>query len=120
VMDANLLTVKRVGIPIATGTDAGNPLTLHGPSIFVEIDAMRHAGLSATDVLLASTRDAARAMSRGGELGTLEKGKSADLIIVPGDPTRDLSVLRRTQIVMRSGVARTTAELSAAVARTRW
>ena len=120
VMDANLLTVKRVGIPIATGTDAGNPLTLHGPSIFVEIDAMRHAGLSATDVLLASTRDAALAMSRGGELGTLEKGKSADLIIVPGDPTRDLSVLRRTQIVMRSGVARTTAELSAAVARTRW
>ena len=119
-MDANLLAVKRVGIPIATGTDAGNPLTLHGPAIFAEMEAMQHAGLSATDVLLASTRDAARAMGRGDELGTLEKGRAADLIIVPGDPTRDLSVLRRTQIVMRSGVARTTAELSAAVARTRW
>jgi imidazolonepropionase-like amidohydrolase len=120
VMDANLLVVKRTGIPIATGTDAGNPLTLHGPSIFAEMEAMRHAGLSATDVLLATTRDAARAMGRGQELGTLEKGRSADLIIVPGDPTRDLAVLRQAQLVMRSGVARTTDELRAAVAKTRW
>jgi imidazolonepropionase-like amidohydrolase len=120
IMDANLLAVKRVGIPIATGTDAGNPLTLHGPAIFAEMEAMQHAGLSATDVLLASTRDAARAMGRGDELGTLEKGRTADLIIVPGDPTRDLTVLRRTQIVMRSGVVRTTDELRAAVAKTRW
>jgi imidazolonepropionase-like amidohydrolase len=120
VMDANLLVVKRTGIPIATGTDAGNPLTLHGPSIFAEMEAMRHAGLSATDVLLATTRDAARAMGRGQELGTLEKGRSADLIIVPGDPTRDLAVLRQTQLVMRSGVARTTGELRAAMAKTRW
>jgi imidazolonepropionase-like amidohydrolase len=120
VMDANLLAVRRAGIPIATGTDAGNPLTLHGPAIFAELEAMRHAGLSATDVLLATTRDAARAMGRGDELGTLEKGRSADLIVVPGDPTRDLSVLRRTQIVMRSGVARSTDELRAAVAKTRW
>jgi len=120
VMDANLLAVKRVGIPIATGTDAGNPLTLHGPAIFAEMEAMRHAGLSATDVLLATTRDAARAMGRGEDLGTLEKGRIADLIVVPGDPTRDLTVLRRTQIVMRSGVARTTDELRAAVAKTRW
>src|SRR6185369_9400056 len=120
VMDANLLVVKRAGIPIATGTDAGNPLTLHGPAIFAELEAMRHAGLSATDVLLATTRDAARAMSRGEETGTLEKGKVADLVIVPGDPTRDLGVLRKAQIVMRSGVARTTDELRAAVAKTRW
>jgi imidazolonepropionase-like amidohydrolase len=120
VMDANLLAVKRAGIPIATGTDAGNPLTLHGPSIFAEMEAMRHAGLTPTEVLLATTRDAARAMSRGDQLGTLEKGRSADLLIVPGDPTRDLSVLRRAQIVMRSGVARTTDELRAAVAKTRW
>jgi imidazolonepropionase-like amidohydrolase len=120
VMDANLLAVKRAGIPIATGTDAGNPLTLHGPSIFGELEAMRHAGMTPADVLLASTRDAARAMGRGDELGTLEKGKIADLVIVPGDPTRDLSLLRKTQVVMRSGVARTTDELRAAVAKTRW
>ena len=119
-MDANLLAVKRVGIPIATGTDAGNPLTLHGPAIFAEMEAMRSAGLSATDVLLASTRDAARAMGRGDELGTLEKGRTADLIIVPGDPTRDITMLRRTQIVMRSGVARTIDEMRAAVAKSRW
>jgi len=120
VMDANLMAVRKAGIPIATGTDAGNPLTLHGPSIFAELEAMKHAGLSPTEVLLASTRDAARAMSRDDELGTLEKGKSADLIIVPGDPTRDLTVLRKTQLVMRSGVARSLDELRAAIAKSRW
>ena len=81
---------------------------------------MKHAGMSPTEVLLATTRDAARAMSRDDQLGTLEKGKSADLIIVPGDPTRDLAVLRKTQLVMRSGVARSLDELRAAIGKSRW
>src|SRR5262249_33956788 len=65
VMDANLMAVRKAGIPIATGTDAGNPLTLHGPAIFAEMEAMQHAGLTGAEVIVASTRDAARAMGRG-------------------------------------------------------
>jgi len=119
-MDANLLAVRRAGIPIATGTDAGNPLTLHGPAIFAEMEAMQRAGLTPAEVLRASTRDAARAMGRGDDLGTIEKGKIADLLVVGADPRRDVSALRSVQIVMRSGVARTSDELRAAVAKTRW
>lgn len=120
VMDANLMAVRRAGIPIATGTDAGNPLTLHGPSIFGEMEAMQRAGMTASQVLLASTRDAARALGRGSEFGTIEPGRSADLLLVEGDPTRDIAALRKLRVVMRSGVARTTGELRAAIARTRW
>jgi imidazolonepropionase-like amidohydrolase len=119
-MDGNLLAVRRAGIPIATGTDAGNPLTLHGPAIFAEMEAMQHAGMTPIEVLRASTRDAARAMGRGDELGTIEKGKSADLLVLDADPRRDIAACRKLRIVMRSGVARTTDELRAAVAKTRW
>jgi imidazolonepropionase-like amidohydrolase len=119
-MAGNLEIVRRSGIAIVTGTDAGNPLTLHGPAIHAEMEAMQRAGMKPAEVLRASTRDAARAMGRQAELGTIENGKSADLLIVAGDPTRDIANLRKLQWVMRSGVARSAEELRAAVARTRW
>ena len=117
-MAANLLAVKRAGIPIAMGTDAGNPLTLHGPAVFAEMEAMQRAGLTPMDVLVSSTRNAARAMGRSADLGTIERGRVADLLVVGGDPTRDVANLRRLVWVMRSGVARSSAELRAAVAKT--
>ena len=119
-MTSNLAAVHRAGIPIVTGTDAGNPLTLHGPAIFAEMEAMQRAGLTPAQVLLASTRDAARAIGRSTDLGTIEPGRSADLLIVNGDPTRDIAALRNLRVVMRSGVARGIEELRAAVSRTRW
>src|SRR5213594_4663484 len=48
---ANLKRVHAAGIPIALGTDAGNPLTLHGASVFMELEAMQEAGLSPAAVL---------------------------------------------------------------------
>jgi imidazolonepropionase-like amidohydrolase len=119
-MAGNLAIVRRRGIPIVTGTDAGNPLTLHGQAIHAEMEAMQRAGMKPPEVLRASTRDAARAMGRLAELGTIEKGKSADLLIVAGDPSQDIANLRKIQWVMRSGVARGAEELRAAVAKTRW
>ncbi len=119
-MAENLLRVRGAGIPIVTGTDAGNPLTLHGPAIHAEMEAMQRDGMRPGEVLIASTREAARAMGRLAELGTIEKGKSADLVIVGGDPTRDIANLRKLEWVMRSGVARRADELRAAVAKSRW
>ena len=81
---------------------------------------MQRAGMKPADVLVASTRDAARAMGRQAELGTIEIGKSADLLIVGDDPTQDITHLRKLQWVMRSGVVRSGEELRAAVAKTRW
>lgn len=95
------------------GTDAGNPLTLHGPSVYVEMEAMQQAGMTPMQVLLASTFVGSRAMGREKDLGTLEKGKSADLVIVGADPTADIRNMRRVRYVVRSGVVRSIEELSA-------
>lgn len=112
-MDLNLKKVRDAGIPIAMGTDAGNPLTLHGPSIYAEMDAMQAAGLTPMQVLVASTRGGALAMGRDKEIGTVEKGKLADLVIVSADPTADIANLRKLRWVVRGGAMRSIEELSA-------
>src|SRR5207244_6948660 len=83
---ANLKTLVGAGIPIATGTDAGNPLTLHGPSIYAEMDAMQTSGMTPMQVIVASTATASRAMGLDKQIGTIEKGKDADLVVVSADP----------------------------------
>jgi imidazolonepropionase-like amidohydrolase len=110
---ANLVVVARAGIPIAMGTDAGNPLTLHGVSVYAEMEAMQRAGLTPREVLMAATRGGAAAMGRDKELGTVEKGKLADLLVVAADPLADVANLRRLRWVVRGGVLRTAAELHA-------
>ena len=114
---ANLLAVKRAWITIAMGTDAGNPLTLHGPAVFAEMEAMRRAGLSPMEVIVASTRGGAEAMDRADVSGTVEPGKLADLVLVGADPTRDVGAFRRVRYVMRAGVLRSLAEMQADIAR---
>jgi imidazolonepropionase-like amidohydrolase len=113
---ANLKRVADAGIPIAMGTDAGNPLTLHGPSVYAEMEAMQAAGMTPMQVLIASTRGGAIAMRIDKETGTVEKGKSADLLLVAGDPTKDVANLRKVRYVVRGGVVRSIEELRATVA----
>jgi imidazolonepropionase-like amidohydrolase len=110
---ANLKRVLEAGIPVAMGTDAGNPLTLHGPSIHPEMEAMQAAGLTPMQVLVASTHGGALAMGRDKEIGTVEKGKLADLLIIDADPVADVANLRKVRYVVRGGVMRPIAELSA-------
>jgi imidazolonepropionase-like amidohydrolase len=110
---ANLVTVARAGIPVAMGTDAGNPLTLHGVSVYAEMEAMQRAGLTPREVLMAATRGGAAAMGRDKELGTIEKGKLADLLVVAADPQADVANLRRLRWVVRGGVVRSLSELHA-------
>lgn len=103
VMAENLRRVHAAGGTIATGTDAGNPLTLHGPSIFSEMEAMQAAGLSASDVLVMSTRNGALAMARLKDFGTLETGKLADLLVLAEDPRMNVRAFRSLTHVMRRG-----------------
>ena len=111
IMEENLRRVRDAGIPVILGTDAGNPLTLHGPSVYLELEAMTGAGLSPAEALLAATRDAAAAMGRGADLGTLEAGKVADLLLLEGDPLADVRAWRRVDRVMRGGRLYERAEL---------
>lgn len=110
---ANLKRLVAAGIPIATGTDAGNPLTLHGPAIYAEMEAMQSAGMTPMQVIVASTATAARAARFDDVTGTIERGKSADLLLLGGDPSKDVSNFRKVRFVVRGGVVRGVDELSA-------
>ncbi|HEX8830438.1 MAG TPA: amidohydrolase family protein, partial [Longimicrobium sp.] len=109
-MLANLKRVHEAGIPVVMGTDAGNPLTLHGPSVYREMEAMASAGMSPMDVLVASTRNGARAMGRE-DIGTLERGKVADAVVLDADPLADVANVRRVSLVVRGGRVWTRREL---------
>jgi imidazolonepropionase-like amidohydrolase len=117
-MAINLKRLHLAGIPIAMGTDAGNPLTLHGPAVFAEMEAMQQAGLSPMAVLVASTRGGATAMGRAADFGTIENGKAADLIVLAGDPSADVANFRRLRYVIRGGVVRPIEEFRARASTT--
>ena len=111
----NLDRVNQAGIDIAMGTDAGNPLTLHGPSVYAEMEAMQAAGMTPLEVLHSATRVSAQAMGRGETIGTLEAGKAADLLILDADPSEDIANMRQLDSVMRGGELRSVRQLSALV-----
>jgi imidazolonepropionase-like amidohydrolase len=110
-MADNLRRVHAAGVTIVAATDAGNPLTLHGPSIYSEMEAMQAAGLSAAEIIVMATRNGARAMGRS-DFGTLETGKLADLIVLSEDPRVNVSAFRALTHVMRGGRLYRQAELA--------
>ena len=107
---ANLKRVHDAGIPIALGTDAGNPLTLHGASVFMELEAMQAAGLTPLEVLVAATRTGARALGLD-STGTVTAGATADLVVLDADPLADIKNVRRIALVVRRGEVYTRREL---------
>jgi imidazolonepropionase-like amidohydrolase len=99
----NLKKVYEAGIPIAVGTDAGNPGTVHGPSIYEEMEAMQRAGIPTEDLIVMATRNGAKAMQRGDDFGTLESGKMANLIILEENPAVDIANMRTIEQTMIKG-----------------
>jgi len=114
----NLRRVAKVGISIAMGTDAGNPLTLHGPSVYAEMEAMQKAGMSPMGVLVAATRGGSLALGMEKRIGTVERGKTADLLLLAEDPSKDTANFRKLKSVIRGGVLRAVDEWKAVVAAT--
>jgi imidazolonepropionase-like amidohydrolase len=86
------------------GTDAGNPGTAHGPSVYREMELMQQAGMPARAVFASATIVAARAMALDREIGSVAAGKRADLVVFDADPTADIHHARQVRSVMRNGV----------------
>lgn len=103
IMLQNLRKLYEAGIPIVVGTDAGNPGTLHGISIFDEMEMMQEAGITPEDLLVMATKNGAMAMRRLADFGTLEKDKLANLILLEEDPSNDISNMRSITHVMIKG-----------------
>ena len=88
----------QAGVPIAMGTDAGVPFVKHGDNA-IELLLMVDAGLTPMQAIVASTSNAARALSLASEIGTIEVGKCADLLILDGDPLQDIGIVTRKECI---------------------
>lgn len=98
----NFQKIHAAGIRIATGSSAGIPLLLHGPATHNEMILMEEAGLTPMEVLIASTKNGASVLGRS-DLGTVEKGKVADLLLLNQNPLEDISKIKDINMVIRGG-----------------
>ncbi|MFH1821561.1 MAG: amidohydrolase family protein [Methanobacteriota archaeon] len=94
--------LKRGGGKVITGTDAGEPNVFPGFSLLEEIEQLVKCGFSTTEALMASTKDSAVALGKESDLGTVEAGKIADLVVVDGDPLKDIKeIKKKIEIVIK-------------------
>jgi predicted enzyme related to lactoylglutathione lyase len=99
----NLKVLSGKGVRICLGTDTLCSMPRPGLNTIQEIEFMAEAGLTPEQIIRAGTRDAAEHLGLLNEVGTVEPGKIADLILVAGDPLKDVSALRQVQTVIKGG-----------------
>ena len=98
------------GVPVVLGTDHIAGLMLHH-----EADLFLRAGIAPADILRLATLEAARAMGKDKQFGSIAKGKRADLVVIDGDPLAGVHALGRVVSTMRAGVIYPSAPLYRAV-----
>jgi imidazolonepropionase-like amidohydrolase len=101
---AAVAALVAAGVPILAGTDAGNPGTAHGASLHRELELLVSAGMTPVQALRAATSVPARVFSLR-DRGRIAPGFRADLVLVAGEPDRDILATRRIVAVWRNGAA---------------
>jgi len=99
--------VKRVfdaGVPVALGTDTGFFGVFLGVATQIELELLVEAGLTPAEALRTATINAARMIGKERDLGTIEAGKFADLLILDANPLDDVRNVARIHKVIKGGV----------------
>ena len=91
------------GAYMGVGTDAASPLNMHDEAIWREMSALVEVGMTPIQVISAATKTNAEILGKFDELGTIEPGKLADIIIVDGNPLRNVELLDYVDIVIKDG-----------------
>lgn len=92
------------GAVMGMGTDSGTPMNFNTEALWREIKAHVDMGMSPQRAISAATRIGARSLGRGRDLGTIEPGKLADIIVVRGNPLFDITALANVEVVVKDGV----------------
>jgi imidazolonepropionase-like amidohydrolase len=103
-VEQNVRRLHEAGIPILAGSDAVSPGSTAGASLHRELELLVQVGLSPTDALAAATSTPARVFGLS-DRGHIQPGMRADLVLVRGDPTTDITAVRDIVTVWRGGQA---------------
>jgi imidazolonepropionase-like amidohydrolase len=96
-------TLIKGGAKFVTGTDIPVMPLVPGFSVHHELAALVEAGLTPMQAIQAGSRNSAQAAGRGAQVGTIEAGKRADLVLLDADPTKDIGNSRRIRAVVTNG-----------------
>jgi imidazolonepropionase-like amidohydrolase/ABC-type multidrug transport system permease subunit len=99
----NLLAAWHAGVLLVTGSDAGNPLVLHGPTVQREVELWVEAGIPPAVALEAATYGSARLLGADQRIGRIQPGYDANLILVDGNPLKDIKQIESIQSVILKG-----------------
>ena len=107
IFSENIFKAHQAGVIVATGTDAGGPVgfNFQGYNLPWEVKLFVQAGMSPMDALVAATRNGAMVIGVEDQLGTVEAGKLADLLILTANPLDDIENIRRIETIVYKGKA---------------
>jgi imidazolonepropionase-like amidohydrolase len=100
---ANLKRAYEHKVALVTGSDAGNFLVIHGPTVQRELELWVQAGIPPAVALQAATSNAARLLGADAHIGSVRPGHDADLLIVDGNPLEDITATERISSVVFKG-----------------
>jgi imidazolonepropionase-like amidohydrolase len=106
-MDAHLDSFRRAreaGVRIAAGNDGGTPFNT-SDNLVGELECMVRAGMAPAEALASAHLVAAQLLRLDDQIGSVEPGKLADLVVLHGDPLHDISALRQVHLVLKEGVS---------------
>lgn len=87
------------------GTDSGTPLNFHRDALWREAKVFVDHGMPAARAITALTWTNARILGKERDLGTIEPGKLADIVVIKGDPLFDIVALAAVDVVIKDGIA---------------